>query len=83
MLLIFFFFWGGGASAYVSIVIMISTLTNTLTTSMHHVYQHYQYHCPVSEYKAAKGDKKFFATCRDPELVSELTIQVELFCIQI
>jgi len=31
-----------------------------------------------SEYKAAKGDKKFFATCRDPELVSELTIQVML-----
>ncbi|KAK7099761.1 uroporphyrinogen decarboxylase-like [Littorina saxatilis] len=29
----------------------------------------------LPEYKAAKGDKKFFATCRDPELVSELTIQ--------
>lgn len=32
--------------------------------------------CIVSEYKAAKGDRKFFATCRDPQLVSELTIQV-------
>lgn len=29
----------------------------------------------LPEYKAAKGDKKFFATCRDPVLVSELTIQ--------
>ncbi|KAK6180527.1 hypothetical protein SNE40_012667 [Patella caerulea] len=29
----------------------------------------------LPEYKAAKGDKAFFATCRDPELVCELTIQ--------
>ncbi|KAL8583570.1 hypothetical protein ACOMHN_028341 [Nucella lapillus] len=29
----------------------------------------------LPEYKAAKGDTKFFATCRNPELVSELTIQ--------
>lgn len=30
----------------------------------------------LSEYRVAKGNKKFFETCRDPELVSELTIQV-------
>ncbi|ESP02451.1 hypothetical protein LOTGIDRAFT_205092 [Lottia gigantea] len=29
----------------------------------------------LPEYKKAKGDKPFFATCRDPELVSELTLQ--------
>ncbi|XP_076463238.1 uroporphyrinogen decarboxylase-like isoform X2 [Babylonia areolata] len=29
----------------------------------------------LPEYKAAKGDTKFFATCRNPHLVSELTIQ--------
>ncbi|XP_025077624.1 uroporphyrinogen decarboxylase-like isoform X1 [Pomacea canaliculata] len=29
----------------------------------------------LPEYRVAKGNKKFFETCRDPELVSELTIQ--------